>query len=434
MIAKLAQSLVVVALAAGTVVADELPEPARAPLKDDATIAAELSSIVNDPAIADKDPKTRDLAQNLMTEGVKQLQAGAFDQALANFLEAYGKFPSPKILLNIASTLRDMGRPAEAANTYQRYLADPASGATRAAEVKQLLAELDATLSILTVRVVPRLAEISIDGGPWVVVGSTLITRVRPGIHLVRIRRDALVSDVSINGFPGEDKEVLAAIKNALPDPPTHDPVATPKPAPAVEETHQAWMESDYHFARTDDANPNARGYRPTAEAPPLPPRLLTPHDDAEPPDVSAGATDDASAAPIASGALAVVRIDGKGRGFAGGIGIAVARDRLEGEAMLLRSQVTGGYLGARYRLFTGLVRPYVAGGIPFFVFDNTDDSGMTSLHASIGIRAAAGIELFLNGHLSVQFDLGGEHFFFTSGTRYESNAFVPTIGVIGRL
>ena len=68
----------------------------------------------------------RTAAQALMVEGVKRLQAKSYDQALANFLEAYAKFPSPKILLNIGSTLRDMGRSADAANTYQRYLSDPA--------------------------------------------------------------------------------------------------------------------------------------------------------------------------------------------------------------------------------------------------------------------------------------------------------------------
>jgi tetratricopeptide (TPR) repeat protein len=93
-----------------------------------------LAVITNDPSVPTDDPSVRPLAQALMIEGVKQLQAKSYEQALANFLEAYAKFPSPKILLNIGSTLRDMGRLADAANTYQRYLADPATGPERIAE------------------------------------------------------------------------------------------------------------------------------------------------------------------------------------------------------------------------------------------------------------------------------------------------------------
>ena len=82
----------------------------RAQIKDEKQLSEVLASITNDPAILVDDQKSRPLAQALMIEGVKHLQARSYDQALANFLEAYAKFPSPKILLNIASTLRDWQR------------------------------------------------------------------------------------------------------------------------------------------------------------------------------------------------------------------------------------------------------------------------------------------------------------------------------------
>ena len=106
-----------------------------------------------------------------------------------------------------------MGRLADAANTYQRYLLDPSTGAERVAEVKEILLRLDEQLTILTVRVAPRGSEISIDGGPFIAVGSSLLTRVRPGIHLVRIRKDASGNEMTVNGFEGENKETLMAIK-----------------------------------------------------------------------------------------------------------------------------------------------------------------------------------------------------------------------------
>src|SRR5512138_2766396 len=152
-------------LAVGIVLASA-PARADGPApKSEAEIDQQLATITQDPAIKVEDPKARPLAAALMAEGVKQLQAQAYDQALANFLEAYAKFPSPKILLNIASTLAEMGRLADAANTYQRYLTDPATGPERIGEVKQVLVDLDAKLTLLTVRVTPHGSEVSIDAG-----------------------------------------------------------------------------------------------------------------------------------------------------------------------------------------------------------------------------------------------------------------------------
>jgi hypothetical protein len=101
----------------------------------------------------------------------------------------------------------------------------------------------------------------------------------------------------------------------------------------------------------------------------------------------------------------------------------------------LLVSDFYGGYFGARYRLFTGMVRPYAAAGIPVFVFEDG-----TSTRIAPGARIAAGLELAINKHVSLQADLGYEHFFNVSGAIYQgmstidADVFVPTLGVIGRL
>ncbi len=79
---------------------------------------------------------------------------------------------------------------------------------------------------------------------------------------------------------------------------------------------------------------------------------------------------------------------------------------------------------------------------MPVFFYSLTDDTGASSGHVAIGVRAAAGLEIEINGHLSVEGDLGYEHFFFpgigaamsTSTTQFAADVFVPTIGVIGRL
>jgi outer membrane protein W len=99
-------------------------------------------------------------------------------------------------------------------------------------------------------------------------------------------------------------------------------------------------------------------------------------------------------------------------------------------------SDVFGGYLGCRYRLFTGFFRPYVAVGVPGFVFDHEEMEGTmvtTTKRLAIGGRIAAGLEIKINGHLSVQGDVGYEHFLFVD-EHFEADVFVPTLGVIGRL
>jgi Outer membrane protein beta-barrel domain len=419
-------------VAAQPVVAPE-PSGPLAQVRDDKQLAETLSAITQDPAIAVDNPATRSLAQALMVEGVKQLQAKSYDQALANFLEAYTKFPSPKILLNIASTLRDMGRLADAANTYQRYLLDPATGAERVAEVKELLLRLDEQLTILTVRVFPSGSDVSIDAGPFIPVGSSLLTRVRSGIHLVRVRKDKGANEVTVNGFEGENKEVSATVTVAAVDP---DPTPTPTNAnPTVKtptpEHVDGWLITGTQYS-ADSGTGRERKVRSGYSGPVV--SAIVPRYEATSDGGAVVHYDDDES--ISSGVIAAVRIDGEGRGFAGAIGLAISKSHLEAELMFLKSDSTGGYLGLRYRLFTSWMRPYVGVGMPGFAYKLTNAmTNETSTKLAVGLRAAIGVELRINGHLSVQGDIGYEHFFVDpEETHLDANIFVPTLGVIGRL
>ena len=414
-----------------------------AQIRDDKQLGEALAAITSDPAIRVDNASARPLAQALMTEGVRQLQAQAYDQALANFLEAYNKLPSPKILINIASTLRDMGRLADAANTYQRYLADPATGPERVAEVKELLNRLDEQLTILTVRVVPRGSEVSIDAGPFVAVGSTLLTRVRPGLHLVRVKKGEQSAEITVNGFEGESKDVPAVLKvtvdDSVPPPPPKQtatagdvrslgdklPIET-----TVPDHLDGWLITGTQYT-SGSATGRERKVRTGYAGPELAPI------------VRQGTTDGDTSIEmrypgehIGSGVLGVMRIDGKGRGLAAGLGFAYTpQDHLELEVAGLRSEFWGAYVGGRYRFLTGKLRPYGALGMPVFFFD--DD--MMQSKIAIGVRGAGGVELVVNGHLSVAADLGIEHFFNVSGSTYmhqsiDETVFVPTVGVIGRM
>ncbi len=408
--------------------------PPLAQIRDDKQLAQALATITQDPAVKVTDDKARPLAAALMTEGVRQLQAQAYDQALANFLEAYNKLPSPKILLNIASTLRDMGRTAEAANTYQRYLADPMTGPERVAEVTSIMAQLDAELTVLTVRVTPRGSDVSIDGGPFITVGGALVTRVRPGIHLVRVKSGLATGELTVNGFDGEAKDVavtaIATVSQgngATPAPP-----APPEPAAPPPDKVDGWMVVGTQFG-TADPTTNQRtvraGFTGSEVAAIVP--TYSVNDEGE-------VTVEAPAGrKIGSGVVGTLRVDGKGRGVAGMLGFAISpSDRLEIELAGMKSNVWGAYAGVRIRFLTGWVRPYAAGGLPMFFFENETDMQNA---VAVGVRGAGGIELRINGHVSLQGDLGLEHFFniddkLIDGKRPEATVFVPTVGVIGRL
>ena len=417
-------------LLAASIVLASAPALARADEVDE-----KLATITQDPAIKVDDPKARTLAAALMAEGVKQLQAQAYDQALANFLEAYSKFPSPKILLNIASTLAEMGRLADAANTYQRYLTDPATGPERIAEVKQVLVDLDTKLTLLTVRVQPKGSEVSIDAGPFVAVGSALVTRVRPGIHLVRVRNRLATGEVTLNGFEGEAKDILVtAVAPVSQGADTTPPAEPPPPPPPVAEQVNGWLVDGRRYA-TDDATGNERHVRATFSGPEVKAIIPSLSIETDDPDIIVQPV--VAERRITSGVAGLLRIDGKRRGVAVGLGFAIApTDAIELELDGLKSNIWGVYAGIRMRFLTGWVRPYVGGGIPMFFFENEQNMQNTAVY---GLRGAAGAELRINGHLSVQADLGFEHFFavedkLLGGKRPEADVFVPTVGVIGRL
>jgi hypothetical protein len=303
--------------------------------------------------------------------------------------------------------------------------------------VKQLLVDLDQELTVLTLRVQPRGAEVSIDAGPFVAVGSTLQTRVRPGLHLVRVRKGEASTELTINGFEGEAKDITAVIPESARPAPTPGPTPTPTPPtpPArepVADHVDGWLVTGRQYATADGSSRERRvlaghgGAVMTA---------IVPTYDIE--DDGTVSITDPDARRIRSGVLGVVRIDGKGRGLAGGLGLALSPlDSMELELAALKAEDWGAYAGMRVRFLTGWLRPYVGGGVPVFFF--TDDATMESAVA-IGVRAAGGVELKINSHLSLQGDLGIEHFFnvddvLVHGKRPDATVFVPTVGVVGRL
>src|SRR6266576_1783303 len=169
------------------------------------------------------------------------------------------------------------------------------------------------------------------------------MTRVRSGLHLVRIRKNDQGDELTVNGFEGENKEVTPRI--APPGEPARAPTVAEQrpvelkgaaPAPPPERV-EGWLITGTQYG-SSDASGRERKVRDGAGGREI--TAIVPHSEVERSGAIIGGDE-----AISSGALGVVRIDGKGRGFAGGAGLAIAKGRLETDLMVLKSDVIGGYI-----------------------------------------------------------------------------------------
>jgi hypothetical protein len=163
------------------------------------------------PAVAIAQPATGDRvdAQSLMQSGVKLLEAKDYLGALAIFKTAYERFPSAKILINIGTTLKLLGRDADAANAYQRYLDASDTDPKRRAEMQKLLDKIDAQVGRVALTVTPSDAIVSIDDDDWLHVVHAATWRLAPGHHAIAAHKDGYTpATKSIEASAGESASI----------------------------------------------------------------------------------------------------------------------------------------------------------------------------------------------------------------------------------
>lgn len=322
-------------------------------------------------------------AKALMQSGVKLLEAHDYLGALAIFKEAYQRFPSSKILLNIGTTLKLLGRKADAANVYQRYLDARDTDTTRHVEVLAVLAELDQAVGRVSVTVTPADAEIQV-GDEWWPAAEAKVVRVEPGATTIRARH---------TGYqPGEKPvEVTAGGRAAV----TIELAAIPSPV--------------------------------------VKPVIVTVHDD-----VQAAVQPEGPRSRLGAFAMAHVSVVPKvGSAWLLGATFDVTEQlSIEGAAILgpglVSSGMTGypaappklgGYVGASFAFMTGQLRPRASVGMPIFVSDG----------ARFNVRAAGGVEYAASRHLGILVEVGLEDAL-NPPNDIRTIAVVPAIAAIGRL
>jgi hypothetical protein len=330
------------------------PAPAPAPAPADDT----------DPAAQKGD------ARALLQLGVKLLKSNDYLGALAVFKDAYRRFPSAKILIDIGTTLRSLNRNAEAANAYQQYLRSPDEDPQLHDEIVKDLAELDAGLARLAITA-PAGAEIQVDEQDWVPAAAAALVRVAPGQYEVHARATgdkpfATAGEIAL----GAQVAVTVALE-AIPE--KEIIVRVPETAPVVL------------------VEPRSR-----------------------------------------LGALAFGHFDFSGGG-AGLVGATVdVTDRLEVEAAAVLGPNYGGYAAASFAILTGSLRPIVSVGMPVFASDGARyavrGAGGLELVANrhFALIVELGVEHNLNPQTSV--DVGG------MARSITATSLIPALGVSARL
>ena len=310
-------------------------------------------------------------AKALMQSGVKLLEAKDYLGALAVFRDAYSRFPSAKILLNIGTTLRLLDRHAEAANAYQRYLDASDASAQKKPEVTKVLAELDKKAGVVEITVTPDDAEVRLAATgeeKWVAAAAVKRVRVKPGAIELEARRDQYKPATKTATIAAGESQTIAIALERIPD------VVVPV-GPAIP---------------VDDGV--------TATVTPRGPRSRI-------------------------GVLALAHLDIP-EGGAALVGLTVdvtSRIQVQGAAIL--GPVYGGYAGASVAVLPGRFRPIVSAGMPIFASDG----------ARFAVRGAGGLELLINRHVALIAELGVEYML-NPEEDIKSTRFIPAVGASGRL
>ncbi len=157
------------------------------------------------------DALAKSTAQVLLKEGTALYERGDFAGALTKFEAAYGVYPSPKLLFNIGQADRYLGRPVDALEAFERFLALTADAAPDIlAEAHQSVADLKTKLGQIEVECSGSGAEVVVDGKT---VGASPLAQpiwVTPGRHQIVIHREGYVPAM-VNVAAGETQTIAFA-------------------------------------------------------------------------------------------------------------------------------------------------------------------------------------------------------------------------------
>lgn len=127
-------------------------------------------------------------AQSLLDQGTRLYEGGRFEAALEMFKQAYATYPADKLWFDIAQAERNLGRPVEALQDYERFLSQAGDASAEVkATAEEFAAELRRNLGQLRIEGGPAGATVSIDHAPAGVLPLRGLIWVAPGRHEVGV-------------------------------------------------------------------------------------------------------------------------------------------------------------------------------------------------------------------------------------------------------
>jgi tetratricopeptide (TPR) repeat protein len=214
-------------------------------------VAALLATLAAAPVSADRLELE---AKALFNEGTRLVERGEFAAAAQLFRTAYARFPNPTILWNLAAVLEQLGRLAEAADTYEQFIRHPRTDQAKRIKGAQALALLEVQIGKLKIEVTEPDCRVVLDGTE-IGTGMTFVVRLDPGSHDVVAEKAGLASaaakvDVVAGGErtvtlrPGAPRVAPVAPAPTAVESPA--PTATPEPASAAPTEIVATVEPEH--------------------------------------------------------------------------------------------------------------------------------------------------------------------------------------------
>jgi hypothetical protein len=172
-------------------------------------------------------------ARQLFEGGVAHYDSGRYAEALAEFQEAYRLKPHPLVRVNIANCYDKLGRPVEAIENFEAFLAAAEGTPTQRDEVRGALRELQKRIGRVALNVAPPGARILVDEHD---VGRAplLDTLTLPsGRHRVSVSLDGYETTTRVVEIKAQETATVRIDLSALPVPESAAPEATEAATPA---------------------------------------------------------------------------------------------------------------------------------------------------------------------------------------------------------
>lgn len=169
-------------------------------------------------------------AKALFKEANQLAEEGNYAGAAELFRTAYARFPSSKILWNLATVLERMDRKAEAADTYAQYILNKDSDVKKRTEAAQRLVALEAQVGKLQILVPEPGASVVLDGRQ-IGQGTSFTVRVDPGGHTVVAERVGAPAAAATIDVPVGTERAITLRPGAIVGQPERPAESVPAPA-----------------------------------------------------------------------------------------------------------------------------------------------------------------------------------------------------------